>query len=185
MENKFSGNYFQLTGCFEGFDPEMVWSENFHFKSFPDSRTEIETETEREILRLWLCRLRRSQPSTSTSLITPSTSPIYKPTFGATNRSLTQSLRPTNLRLHRRPKAFALWIDLQTRAFDPEPRTHEPISLSVWFWFSMWFWSTHEPTSLWSLIFLLLLWWDFGGFPVMWWWKIAFSECFQIHKNIF
>ena len=24
MENKFSGNYFQLTVCFEGFDPEMV-----------------------------------------------------------------------------------------------------------------------------------------------------------------
>ena len=24
MENKFSGNYFQLTGCFEGFDREMV-----------------------------------------------------------------------------------------------------------------------------------------------------------------
>ena len=24
MENKFSGNYFQLTRCFEGFDSEMV-----------------------------------------------------------------------------------------------------------------------------------------------------------------
>ena len=24
MENKFSGNYFQLTGCFESFDLEMV-----------------------------------------------------------------------------------------------------------------------------------------------------------------
>ena len=24
IENKFSRNYFQLTGCFEGFNPEMV-----------------------------------------------------------------------------------------------------------------------------------------------------------------
>ena len=54
MENKFSGNYFQLTGCFEGFDPKMVWSENFHFKPFLDSRTKRERE--------------------------PSTSSIYEPT---------------------------------------------------------------------------------------------------------
>ena len=46
MENKFSENYFQLTRCFEGFDPKIVWSENFHFKPFPDSRTKRERERE-------------------------------------------------------------------------------------------------------------------------------------------
>ena len=44
--------------------------------------------------------------------------------------------------------------------------------------------------SLWPLICLLLLWWCgcwcFGGFPVVWWWwKIAFSEGYQTHENIF
>ena len=44
MENKFSGNTFQLTVCFSWFDPEMVWSKNFHFKPFPDSRTKGERD---------------------------------------------------------------------------------------------------------------------------------------------
>ena len=47
MENKFSGKYFRLTVCFSWFDPEMVWSENFHFKSFPDSRVKTKRERER------------------------------------------------------------------------------------------------------------------------------------------
>ena len=52
MKNKFFGNYFQLTVCFEGFDSDMVWSENFHFKPFPDSRTKREREREpRSLLR--------------------------------------------------------------------------------------------------------------------------------------
>ena len=37
--------------CFNSFDPEMVWSENFHFKPFPDSRAERERERESPILR--------------------------------------------------------------------------------------------------------------------------------------
>ena len=48
MENKFSRKYFQLTMCFNSFDPEMVWSENFHFKPFPDSHAKREREKERE-----------------------------------------------------------------------------------------------------------------------------------------
>ena len=44
MKNKFSGNTFQLTVCFSWFDPEMVWSENFHFKPFPDSRAKRERD---------------------------------------------------------------------------------------------------------------------------------------------
>ena len=114
----------------------------------------------------------------------------------------------TNLRTHESifdPEPSTHWsTNPRTRAFDfigdPEPSRHEPtnwsLSLSLWFWFSMWFWSTHKPTSLWSLIFLLLLWWCgwwcFGVFPIVWWWvlcgwwwKIAFSECYQTHENIF
>ena len=48
LENKFSGNYFQLTMCSEGFDLEMVWSENFHFKPFLDPCAEREREREKE-----------------------------------------------------------------------------------------------------------------------------------------
>ena len=61
MKNKFSGKYFQLTVCFSWFDLEMVWSENFHFKSFLDSRVKTKRERERErerkisCLRLRLC----------------------------------------------------------------------------------------------------------------------------------
>ena len=44
MENKFFGNAFQLIVCFSWFDPEMVWSENFHFKPFSDSRAKRERD---------------------------------------------------------------------------------------------------------------------------------------------
>ena len=82
MENKFSGNAFQLTVCFSWFDPEMVWNENFHFKPFPNSRakrerdhTQITPRTQSPEpfdfapfdfavrLRLWIAP--RSHPSTS------------------------------------------------------------------------------------------------------------------------
>ena len=174
MENKFFGNYFQLTVCFEGFDSEMVWSENFHFKPFPDSRAkrekerERERERERESLRL---RLRRSLPLTSTL-------PIYEPTDLRTHRSRLWLRRSTNPRTDLRPRAFNPWTfdfagDLEPSChepiFDPEPRTHEPISLSLC--------DFDRPTSLWSLIFLLLLWWCgwwcFRGFPIVWWWVLC------------
>ena len=125
----------------------------------------------------------------------PSTSPATQ-SLRATNWSSTHwSMNP---RTDFRPRAFDPWAFDFTG--DLEPSRHEPtnrsLSLSLWFWFSVWFWSTHEPTSLWSLIFLLLLWWCwwwcFGGFPIVWWWvlcgwwwKIAFSECYQTHENIF
>ena len=72
-------------------------------------------------------------------------------------------------------------------------RTHKPVTdlvlVLVWNFCNkiLWFWFFTFP--LWSLIFLLLLWWCgwwcFGGFPVVWWWKIAFSEFYQTHENIF
>ena len=73
MKNKFSGNTFQLTVCFSWFDPEMVWSENFHFKPFPDSRAKRErdrtqiTNPEPRALRLRLRIAPRSHPSTSST----------------------------------------------------------------------------------------------------------------------
>ena len=173
MENKFSENYFQLTGCFE----VKIFTSN-HFQ------THVQRHRERE-------------PSTLTSPTSPITAFNFDFADLRTHRSRLRlrwstnqstnpwtDLRPTNLRLRRQPKAFAPRTDLRPRAFDLEPRTD--LSLSLWFWFSVWFWSTHKPTSLWSLIFLLLFWWCgwwcFGGFPVVWWWvlcgwwwKIAFS----------
>ena len=154
-----------------------------HFRTHAQRQRERERERERAFdfgfadhslrLRLWLRRLRRSQPSNSTS-------PIYEPTNLRTDHAFDFADHAFN------------FVDLRTHEpiFDPEPRTHKPISLSLCdFDFLCDF---DRPTSLWSLIFLLLLWWCFGGFPVVWWWvlcgwwwKIAFSECYQTHENIF
>ena len=137
-------------------------------------------------LRLWLCRLRRSQPSNSTS-------PIYEPTNLRTDHAFDFA-----------DHAFD-FVDLRTHEpiFDPEPSTHEPstspatqslratnrsstlclrpramnpqtdLSLSVWFWFSVWFWLTHEPTSLWSLFFFFFFFFVVVWVVVFWW----FSCC--------
>ena len=61
MKNKFSRKYFQLTVCFNGFDPEIGFSQNFHFKPFPDSRAMRERE--------------RSHPDHATN---PLTSPFFE-----------------------------------------------------------------------------------------------------------
>ena len=128
-------------------------------------------------------REREREPLTSTSPTSPITAFDFDFadlwTHRSTNRSRLRLRRSTNPR-----------TDLRPRAFDLEPRTHKPISLSLCdFDFLCDF---DQPTSLWSLIFLLL-WWCFGGFPVVWWWvlcgwwwwKIPFSKCYQTHENIF
>ena len=154
MKNKFFRKYFQLTVCFNGFDPEISFSQNLHLKQFPDSRAKRERERERG---------RRESPDHAFEFADLRT---HEPIF---------DLEPST---HRSTNP---WTDLWPRAFDPrafdftgdpEPSRHEPTnrSLSVWFWFFVWFWSTHEPIyvsvwfwfftfSLWSLILLLLLWW--------------------------
>ena len=178
IENKFSRNYFQLTGCFEGFDLEMVWSENFHFKPFPDSHAKRERERAFDFdfanfadHSLWL-RLRRSMNPPIYEPITPLTSPIYEPT----NRSSTQSHEPTN----------------------------RSLSLSLWFWFSVWFWSTHEPLiSGFFVVVVVVFWWFscrvvvgfvwvvvensiFRMLPNTWKYFLEqFSECNQTLENIF
>ena len=197
MENKFSRNYFQLTVYFEGFDPKMVWSENFHFKPFPDSRAKKEREPSTSTLSIYeptdlrtnhafdfanfadhafnFADLRTDLQPRAFDL------PIYEPT----NRSSTQSLR-----LRQRPRALAprthKLISLSLSVILIDPRTDLRFCVILIFYF----------LSLISGFFLLLLWWCgwwcFGGFPVVWWWvlcgwwwKIVFSECYQTHENIF
>ena len=71
MENKFSGKYFQLTVCFNGFDPEIGFSQNFHFKPFLDSHAKRERESlstststpTKPRSRLTSVKLRPAQPS--------------------------------------------------------------------------------------------------------------------------
>ena len=87
-------------------------------------RTHAQRERERE----------REREEKERSQIIPSTSPA-NPEPRLRHRLCRSTnprtdLRPMSLRLCQRPKAFA-------------PRTHEQ-SLSMWFWFFVWFWSTHE-----------------------------------------
>ena len=187
--------------CFSGFDLEIGFSQNFHFKPFLDSRVKREREREKS---LRLCRRTQSlnhatnpEPRSrlrlrrSTNLRTDLwprafNPPIYEPT----NWSSTQSLRPTSLRLRQWPRAFA-------------PRTHELFSLSVWFWFFVWFWSTHEPIyvsmwfwfftfSLWSLIFfffvvvvvwVVVFWWFSCCVVVGFVWVVVESSIFRMLPN--
>ena len=143
MENKFSENYFQLIGCFEGFDPEMVWSENFHFKLFPNSCAKKERERERESLRLRLRRLCQSQPSTSTSPIYESIDLRIDHAFNVIDHAFdfadfaNHAFNFTDLQTDLRPRAF----DPRTFDFagDLEPSRHEPIfDLEP---------STHKPST--------------------------------------
>ena len=127
----------------------------FEVKIFTSNHFWTHAQRERESLRL-----RRSTnplvyelitPSTSSTLpITSSTSPIYEPT----NQSLTQSLRPTSLRLRWRPRAFV-------------PRTNLSLSGILIFCVIL-----IDPRAFDLWFFLLLLWWCgwwcFGGFPVVW-----------------
>ena len=61
--------------CFNGFDLEMVWSENFHFKPFPDSRA----KTERERWRRESVVLKPSSSLTTTATHSLDQAPIQRP----------------------------------------------------------------------------------------------------------
>ena len=74
MKNKIFRKYFQLTVCFNGFNPEISFSQNFHFKPFLDSRAKRESPDH----AFGFADESRAQ-------IMPSTSSIYEPT----NRSST------------------------------------------------------------------------------------------------
>ena len=72
IKNKFSGNYFQLTMCFNGFDSEIGFSQNFHFKPFPDSRAKRERERETPVLK-------PSSSPTTTAVHSSDQAPIRRP----------------------------------------------------------------------------------------------------------
>ena len=155
MKNKFFGKYFQLTVCFNSFDPEIGFSQNFHFKPFLNSCAKRERERERE-------------------------SPDHA--FSEDHAFDFADLR----------------IDLRTHEsiIDPEPSTHKPwtssatqslcamsprTDLSVWFWFFVWFWLTHELIYVFVILnfySLFDLWFFFIVVVVVWvvvfWW---FSCC--------
>ena len=125
----------------------------FEVKIFTSNhfQTHAQRKRKRESLRL---RLRRSQPLTSTLL-------IYEPTNLRTHWSRLWLRRSTNPRTDLRPRAFDPWTfdfvgDLEPSRnepiFDPEPWTHEPISLSVWFW------STHEPLISDFFVVVVVVW---------------------------
>ena len=101
-----------MTVCFNGFNSEIGFSQNFHFKSFPDSRGERERERKKREPRSRLRLRRRTQsPDHAFDFADLRThEPIFK-LEPSTHRS-------TNPRTDLRPRAFA-------------PRTHEPISLSL------------------------------------------------------
>ena len=188
MENKFSGNYLQLTECFEGFDPEMVWSENFHFKPFPDSRPEREPSTSTSLITAFDFDFAdlRSHRSTNRSRLQ-----LRQPLLRlrrlrqSTNRSSTQSLRPTNLWLRRRPRAFAPQTDLRPFAFDPEPWTHEPISLYVILIFCVMLIDpqTHEPLIsdfvVVAVVWVVVFWWFFCCAMVGFVWVVVENNIFR------
>ena len=171
---------FPKTVCFNSFEPEIGFSQNFHFKSFPNSHAKREREREREPRS---CLQRRSCLWLRWS----------------TNRS-------TNPRIDHRSRAFnPQALDF---AGNPEPLRHEPKNWSLYVILifcvilidprtDLRFCDFEFLLSLFDLWFFLLLlwscgWWCFGGFPVVWWWvlwgwwwKIAFSECYQTHEIIF
>ena len=83
MENKFSEKYFQLIVCFNGFDLEMVWSENFHFKPFLDSCAKTDTEREKE----------RERGIRESPVLRPSSSPMTHTPLVSSIAALRQSHR--------------------------------------------------------------------------------------------
>ena len=131
----------------------------FEVKIFTSNhfRTHAQRERERERAfnfdfadhSLWLRLCRSTNPL------------IYEPTDHAFDYA--------DLRTHELifdPWTFDFASDLEPSRhepiFDPEPRTHEPISLS------MWFWSTHEPLIS-DFFFVVVVVW-----VVVFWW---FSYC--------
>ena len=133
---------------------------------FADLQSHRSTNRSRLQLRqplLRLCRLRQS-----------------------TNRSSTQSLRPTNLWLRRRPRAFAPRTDLRPFAFDPEPWTHEPISLYVILIFCVILIDpqTHEPLIsdfvVVVVVWVVVFWWFFCCAVVGFVWVVVENNIFRI-----
>ena len=130
MENKFSRKYFQLTVCFNGFNSEIGFSQNFHFKPFPDSHAKREREREKG---------RRESPDHAfdfdfTDLRTHE--PIFDPepsTHEPSTSPATQSLRATNPRTD-----LSLCVIFIFCALLIDPRTDLRFCVILIFSFSLW-----------------------------------------------
>ena len=172
----FPENIFSWSCVLVGLTRKLVLVQIFTSNHFwTHTQRERERERERESLRLRLCRSTNPPITPSTSPITPSTSSIYKLIYEPTNRSSTQSLRPTSLRLRRRPRAFAPWTDLSLCVIlifcviliDPRTDLHFCVIFDF-------------------LLFLFDLWFFFVVVVVVWvvvfWW---FSYCVVVENSIF
>ena len=98
---------FPKTVCFNSFEPEIGFSQNFHFKSFPNSHAKRERERERE-------RGKRESPDHATNPEPRSHLRLHRSTNPQTD------LRPRTFN----PQAFNF-------ANDPEPLRHEPTNRSL------------------------------------------------------
>ena len=169
----FSENIFSWL-CFNSFDSEIGFSQNFHFKSFLNSCAKRERERERAQI----------MPSAK---IMPLTSLIYESIYEPTNRSSIQSLQPTSLGLRRQPRAFAPWAHelISLCDFDFLCDFDRPTNWSTFLWF--WIFTF----SLWSLIFFIVVvvvwvvvfWWFSCCVVVGFVWVVVENSIFKILPN--
>ena len=101
--NKFSEKYFQLTVCFNGFDLEMVWSENFQLivclkwkfsLQTISGLTRKEREREREPSLQTELQSNDHKPSSSPTTHTPPVSSIAAPHWSSKDRLQSRSISP-------------------------------------------------------------------------------------------
>ena len=180
MENKFFGNYFQLIGCFEGFDSEMVWSENFHFKPFTDSHAKRERERERaQITPQTKLHSDDHRPVSSHCAIPAPIKQRSTPTPLAPHRSTPKSDDPHQRRLpiapHRSSKDR-----LQRRSISPSLRD----LMNFFFLGFVSFVFLYD--QIWWIFFL-----GFVSFVFLYWWMILYiclaaeKMCATSRKSVF
>ena len=149
---------FPKTVCFNSFEPEIGFSQNFHFKSFPNSHAKRERERERE------------REAKERAQITPRTqSPDH--TFDFTDlrtHKLIFDLEPSTHKPSTSPTTQSLCVtnpqtDLSLCVILIDPRTDLRFCVILIFYF----------LSLIFDFFFFWLWWCFGGFPIVWWWVLC------------
>ena len=149
---------FPKTVCFNSFDTEIGFSQNFHFKSFPNSHAKRERERERE------------REAKERAQITPRTqSPDH--TFDFTDLRTHEpifDLEPSTHEPSTSPTTQSLCVtnpqtDLSLCVILIDPRTDLRFCVILIFYF----------LSLIFDFFFFWLWWCFGGFPIVWWWVLC------------
>ena len=134
----------------------------FEVKIFTSNHFRTHTQRERE-----------REPSTSTS----PTSPITAFDFDFANLWNHRSTNQSCLRLRRSTNPRT---DLRPRATNPQT----DLSLSLWFWFSVWFWSTHEPLiSDFFVVVVVVFWWFSCCVVVGFVWVVVENSIFRMLPN--